>query len=247
MPALRSATAPRTDRRRMLDAFDTYGGSEQFSGSREAFGCCRGCGRADWTAPPGSRGSLTGGVAGWVMAWIEHHGTGYRVRLRHDGHLITDQRLRHPRVGTSKGRRPARRRPAGTAATRPRATPDPPLMGDNLAAGAHRLTRHTGQIPIHARHAHPADLRPAPPQRDHPQRRQSPRLPTGHHLAPASIRAIVTLLGLLLREAIDEHYLHFDPTARLRLLRAPVNRAPPPPRSRSTPSPPGCLTVTPAP
>jgi hemin uptake protein HemP len=25
-----------------------------------------------------------------VMAWIEHHGTGYRVRLRHAGRLITD-------------------------------------------------------------------------------------------------------------------------------------------------------------
>jgi integrase len=41
------------------------------------------------------------------------------------------------------------------------------------------------------------------------------------HLSAASVRSIVTLLGLVLREAIDEHYLFFDPTARLRLREGP--------------------------
>lgn len=31
------------------------------------------------------------------------------------------------------------------------------------------------------------------------------------------MRSSITVLGLVLREAIDEHYLLFDPTARLRL------------------------------
>ncbi|MEJ3750089.1 tyrosine-type recombinase/integrase [Actinomycetes bacterium KLBMP 9797] len=40
-------------------------------------------------------------------------------------------------------------------------------------------------------------------------------------LSPATVRSVVTVLGLVLREAIDEHYLFFDPTARLRLRECP--------------------------
>lgn len=36
-------------------------------------------------------------------------------------------------------------------------------------------------------------------------------------LAPVSVRSVVTLLELVPREAIEEHYLYFDPTGRLRL------------------------------
>jgi integrase len=37
---------------------------------------------------------------------------------------------------------------------------------------------------------------------------------------------VVTLLGLVLREAMDEHYLLFDPTARLRLRDGPAEPRP---------------------
>jgi integrase len=40
-------------------------------------------------------------------------------------------------------------------------------------------------------------------------------------LSPVTVRSIITVLGLVLREAIDEHYLLFDPTARLRLRDGP--------------------------
>lgn len=49
-------------------------------------------------------------------------------------------------------------------------------------------------------------------------------------LAPITVRIIVTVLGLVLREAIDEHYLLFDPTARLRLRDGPDE-----PRATATP------------
>jgi hypothetical protein len=44
------------------------------------------------------------------------------------------------------------------------------------------------------------------------------------------VRSIVTVLGLILREAIDEHYLLFDHTARLRLRDGPSE-----PRPTATP------------
>lgn len=50
-------------------------------------------------------------------------------------------------------------------------------------------------------------------------------------LAPVTVRSIVTVLGLVLREAIDEHYLLFDPTARLRLRDRPSE-----PRPTATPN-----------
>ena len=45
-------------------------------------------------------------------------------------------------------------------------------------------------------------------------------------LAPVTVRSIITVLGLVLREAIDEHYLLFDPTARLRLRDGPSEPRP---------------------
>ena len=49
-------------------------------------------------------------------------------------------------------------------------------------------------------------------------------------LAPITVRSIVSVLRLVLREAIDEHYLLFDPTARLRLRDGPDE-----PRPTATP------------
>lgn len=40
------------------------------------------------------------------------------------------------------------------------------------------------------------------------------------------MRSIITVLGLVLREAIDDHYLLFDPTARLRLRDGPSEPRP---------------------
>jgi integrase len=45
-------------------------------------------------------------------------------------------------------------------------------------------------------------------------------------LSPVTVRSVVTVLGLVLREAIDEHYLVFDPTARLRLRDGPSEPRP---------------------
>jgi integrase len=45
-----------------------------------------------------------------------------------------------------------------------------------------------------------------------------------------TVRSVVTVLGLVLREAIAEHYLLFDPTARLRLRDGPEK-----PRATATP------------
>jgi hypothetical protein len=46
------------------------------------------------------------------------------------------------------------------------------------------------------------------------------------HLSDTSVRHIVTLLGQLLREAIDDRLLYFDPTARLRLRTHPREQRP---------------------
>jgi integrase len=48
----------------------------------------------------------------------------------------------------------------------------------------------------------------------------------GAELSPASVRTVITLLGLILRDAIDQHYLIFDPTGRLRLRDGPAEPRP---------------------
>ncbi|RSM36934.1 site-specific integrase, partial [Actinoplanes sp. ATCC 53533] len=57
-------------------------------------------------------------------------------------------------------------------------------------------------------------------------------------LAPVTVRSVITVLGLVLREAIDEHYLLFDPTARLRLRDGPDE-----PRPTATPDQVRCLAA----
>jgi integrase len=52
----------------------------------------------------------------------------------------------------------------------------------------------------------------------------------GAELSPASVRTVITLLGLI-RDAIDQHYLIFDPTGRLRLRDGPAE-----PRPTATPA-----------
>ncbi|WP_164842380.1 phage integrase central domain-containing protein [Actinoplanes solisilvae] len=68
------------------------------------------------------------------------------------------------------------------------------------------------------------------------------------HLSDSSVRHTVTLLGQLLREAVADHLIYFDPIARLRLRKTPPRAAPlSPPPPRSGRSPPACPTPPPAP
>jgi hypothetical protein len=61
-----------------------------------------------------------------------------------------------------------------------------------------------------------------------------------------SARTIVSVLGLVLREAIEEHYVYFDPTARLRLRDVPVVSRPIASPRQVWRSPTVCRTRSPA-
>jgi hypothetical protein len=143
------------------------------------------------------------------MAWIEHTRNCYRVRLRHDGRLITDsvfgsQEAAQARVAALH---------AAAQLVRRQLDPGPPptlhqwvkaWLPAHTASPAtlakYRSLLDTHILPAFGRHRLNAITRTD-------VKAFACRL--GHHLAPASVRAIVTLLGLPLREAIDEHYLHF--------------------------------------
>jgi integrase len=152
-----------------------------------------------------------------VVGWIEQVGGGFRVRRRCQGKIVTDS--------THATRAAAAVRLAQLTAASQRlsrnlsGTPAPTLRDwvdrwlPAHTAGTATLAKYESMLRVHilprfGRHrldeisrndikAFAVDLRT--------------------HVAAVTARSIISVLGLVLREAIEEHYLYFDPTHRLRL------------------------------
>lgn len=151
------------------------------------------------------------------MAWVENHAGRYRVRSRRTGHIVTDSTYANFQDAAEQ----ASRLNAATRDARRRYMPLPaPRLDDWVAAwmpahlaAASTMARYESLLRIHI-------LPVFGSRRIDTITRQDVKAfarALSTNLADSSVRHIVTLLGLLLREAIDEHLMIFDPTARLRL------------------------------
>lgn len=160
------------------------------------------------------------------MAWAESHGDRYRVRYRDRGRLVIDGSFNDREAASARA---ARLNVLDRAARQTLTAAPPPTLSQWVSAW----------LPAHL--AGPATTA------KYRSMLQNHILPTfgGHRLnaisrnevkafardlagrrSPTTVRSIVTLLGLVLRDAIDEHYLFFDPTARLRLREGPAESRP---------------------
>lgn len=161
-----------------------------------------------------------------IMAWVEAHGGRYRVRHRRAGRIVTD--------GTFTRRDDAvelaGRLNNATQTARLHYTPLPaPRLDDWVATW---LTAHLAAESTMARYRSLLSVHILPAfgdQRIDTITRQDVKAfarELSTHLADSSVRHIITLLGQLLREAIDDHLMYFDPTARLRIRRLPHETRP---------------------
>lgn len=156
------------------------------------------------------------------MAWVEDHGGQCRVRYRRSGRIITD--------GTYTSRDEAARLNNATRAARQRYQPLPAPRLDDWAstwlaghlAAESTLARYRSLLRTHILPAFGRRRIDSITRQD--VKAFARELST--HLTGSSVRHIVTLLGQLLREAIDDHLMFFDPTARLRLCSIPRERRP---------------------
>jgi integrase len=151
------------------------------------------------------------------MAWVEQHGDRYRVRYRHAGRLVIDGTYDNPDAARARVTRLDR---LNQAARRQLVPAPAPTLGQWVAmwlpahlAGAATTAKYESMLRVHilpefGDHRLDAITRNAV---------KSFARALAERMSPVSVRSIVTVLGLVLREAIDEHYLLFDPTARLRL------------------------------
>lgn len=163
------------------------------------------------------------------MAWVESHGARYRVRYRHASRLVTDgtfdtAEAAHARVG---------RLDRLDRAVKLRFAAPPPTLTEWTAAwlpahlaGAATLAKYESMLRCHILPVFGDHRLDAIGRTDVKAFARA----LSDRLSPITVRSIVTVLGLVLREAIDEHYLLFDPTARLRLRDGPSE-----PRPTATP------------
>jgi integrase len=163
------------------------------------------------------------------MAWTEAHGHRYRVRYRHAGRLVTDGTYDTAEAAQARVSRLDR---LNRAVTLRLAAPPPTLAEWTTAwlpahlAGTATLAKYESMLRCHILPAFGDHRLDAITRTDV---KAFARTLTDR-LSPVTVRSVVTLLGLVLREAIDEHYLLFDPTARLRLRDGPGE-----PRPTATP------------
>lgn len=151
------------------------------------------------------------------MAWVERHRTLYRVRDRNDGRLFVDST--YPTEEQAVARAVQIR--LGDRAVRRQLIRDRvPTLRQWVAewlpahtAGRATMAKYETLLRVHILPAF-GDARVDAITRNAVKAFAKS---LGERRSPATVRTVVTLLGLVLREAIDEHYLLFDPTARLRL------------------------------
>jgi integrase len=154
------------------------------------------------------------------MAWMEQHGPHYRVRYRYAGRTVLDGSYdtadaAHDRVMQLDRLNRAVQR---------RLTTPPPTLAEWVTAW---LPAHLAGVATTAKYESMLRTHILPVFGDrrldaitrNDVKAFARTLPDD--LSPVTVRSIVTVLGLVLREAIDEHYLVFDPTARLRLRDGP--------------------------
>lgn len=160
------------------------------------------------------------------MAWVERQAGRYRVRYRHAGRQVTDGVFGD--LDEARGRAAQLNRLHRAA--RRRLTPyPPPTLAQWVAAW---LPAHSASTSTTAKYESMlrTHILPAFGQRrlDAISRNEVKAFARdlAAALSPATVRSVVTLLGLVLREAMDEHYLLFDPTARLRLRDGPTEPRP---------------------
>lgn len=163
------------------------------------------------------------------MAWKEAHGNRYRVRYRHAGRLVTDgtyDTVEAAQARVSRLDRLNRAVALRLAAPPPTLTEWTTIWLPAHLAGAATTAKYESMLRCHILPAFGEHRLDAITRTDV---KAFARALT-NQLSPATVRSIITLLGLILREAIDEHYLLFDPTARLRLRDGPSE-----PRPTATP------------
>ncbi|GAA1632437.1 tyrosine-type recombinase/integrase [Saccharothrix algeriensis] len=151
------------------------------------------------------------------MAWMENTGRSFRVRRRYRGRTVTDST--YPTEAEANARlaqlaavrRGIRRYLADVPAPTLRQWVN--MWLPSHTAGPVTLARYESMLRVHIlprfgdRHLDEISRNDV----------KAFALDLRARLAPVSVRSVVTLLGLVLREAIEEHYLYFDPTGRLRL------------------------------
>lgn len=160
------------------------------------------------------------------MAWVERQGDRYRVRYRHAGRQVNDAMFADLQAARSRAAELNRLHDAAARLLTPAPPPTlsawvdvwmPAHTASEATTAKYTSMLRTHILPTFAHHRLDAISRTDVKAfaRD-----------LMVDLAPASVRSIVTLLGLILREAMDEHYLLFDPTARLRLREGPAEPHP---------------------
>lgn len=179
------------------------------------------------------------------MAWAEPHGQRYRVRYRNAGRLITDgtfgtAEAAYARVGQLDHLNRAVR--LRLTAPAPTLTEWTTVWLPAHLAGPSTLAKYESMLRCHILPAFGDRRLDAITRTDVKGFARA----LASDLAPVTVRSIVTVLGLVLREAIDEHYLLFDRPLGSGSARDRVNPAPPQPRPRYRLWPPGCRTSRPA-
>jgi integrase len=163
------------------------------------------------------------------MAWTEQHGDRFRVRYRHASRLVTDGTYDTADAACAG----IRRLDHLTRAVKLRIAAPPPTLTEWTTtwlpahlAGRATIAKYESMLRCHILLAFGDHRLDAITRNDV---KAFARTLT-NNLAPVTVRSIISVLGLILREAIDEHYLLFDPTARLRLRDGPSE-----PRPTATP------------
>jgi hypothetical protein len=160
------------------------------------------------------------------MAWVERRGGRYRVRERRGGRKATVHTFDDRADALGFVARSARLDLAVRRRSRP--TPPPTLAGwidawlPAHTASPSTLAKYESLLRAHILPAFGRRHLDAITRNDVKTFARD----LSARLSPASVRSVVTVLGLVLREAIDEHYLFFDPTARLRLRDGPAEPRP---------------------
>lgn len=156
------------------------------------------------------------------MAWVEQVGRRYRVRRKVDGRTVTDSAylsevdaLRRV-TDLDAARRVLRRRLSDVPAPTLRQWVDEWLPAHT--AGPVTLAKYECMLRVHILPRFGTLRLDAISRNDVKKFAVDLRA----KVSAVSARTIVSVLGLVLREAIEDHHLYFDPTARLRLRDIPV-------------------------
>ncbi|MEV0274341.1 site-specific integrase [Hamadaea sp. NPDC050747] len=159
------------------------------------------------------------------MAWFEQHGDGYRVRYRHAGKVITDST--HPKLNTARLRvAQLHAIQAKLASVAVGTVPTVQQWADVW------LPKHLCSPVTRDKYTSMVNTHILPAFGDEPLtaidklRVEEFAGVLLTKMAPTSARTVVTLLGTMIRDAVDAHYAVSDPTARLRIAGGPLPQRP---------------------